>query len=1366
MDSRHWLFNEVYKYYGQNNLPTKIEFGPTGEPIFRVGGSKAKSGHEFKTLREFLDFKEKMGLRRVDVFNVTDPVDKMPSIGPSHYAGIEQTLKKLREAGLTDYHTVERWSVDTAKYESVLKEMIRGGTHYGLPVPDDEKTQILRFFDKKGKEISSSRILSDLEKTGQNIGSLRGVTSKGYTKSLSDLLPKLSKRMKDLMNIQEFSTNGWANAHKVVAFDADVVGPKLPWLQSQLKRAGGLPEDELAKFYSRSVEGLSILNPALADKMGNELVSRAGELRKGLLKELASTTDPQVKLAIQNKLTDTEKLLKTAEDMKRVARKGGRLEGVRIREFLMSDASKELGLSESQMRRLEQGMIKGDVLVPSDWSKTVQQMNQILTKAIPGFKGFDDTVAGLFAMQNITQELGGKAVGKGGLISAKINHAVPIVRADIQSLAAYGKTLYNPDMIERANKEFFDLEFNTIKNTGAISPRYRRALEETAKLETSRMTALQKQNVMRDLGTKDILELENRIVRAKRILGRINAGVPIFEDKTLLREITDSLIDSVRADARHAGEPRFMMPGAYRAHITTMTQAKLGGLMGEKEVLEPGTSIFRNGSIIFSDLDMNELYRAHGGWDLDDLLAQHLRYFEGSDTRKAGFYAINFRSPGGLGELSTMRMDVERSSDDLFEIMARSNSRVRETLDGIVIPANKSMAQREVDFATATRIRSGIRNTIGKIEKEKADLEAKKVVATGRSKSRIEKKIDRKTAALDKLIHTDNYIESQVKQRTRQILDNPSTYFDTVDEDALALAERTAKAAKTGDLGSITNNWAKYWSADADAIKKADIARRFSADSEIMREGDRLQEMMSRWESSSIDDDDLKAVRSMIDDAADSTTVSRFLYNDMVEKGLSPGILGRYSNVKMMSDATIGMLMDMEERGMAVPAHLKGIFRPTEMENIIDLIVQGAAEGSDIQLKDVGQRAMSMVDALAQTAAAGVKLDPLLFQTRMKPYEEAFKFALQDINPDMAFEDVFLDMSKADEAELAYSSRMYKLGQDIEGYAETGQRRLLREAMPTRKEIMATVFDPTEYDEADLMAKHMDDAQMEWDNLRAGLEVSVRDSELIGDVPDEDFWDNLHSKFMRQKFQDNFTSYFEESDKKIVSLERGVTHDRYMGEKAENIFGAFLQRHGSKWGYLADSGDMGKHRSEIEQRLVDRAQGRAVPRRTLWGSDFRTALEAPGLGKQAMAEGDAALTDAIIKPIGKAGDLGNLMRGLGRIPSIKKGLIGAGLLVAGSMLYQTVKQDVPQEELEGMPNMPGGNFYTGDSTIPPQGPPQIASAVPTNGVTYRVNASGNYDPAALSRVVEEATGAPASGQVYNRPRYDPYRESRIINESF
>lgn len=1373
MDAQHWLFNELYKYYGQNNLSAKVEFDTDGNPIFQVGGKEARSGHRFKTLQEFIDFKEKLGLRRVDVFGGTEPISRMPTIGPSHYAGAEHMLRQLRKAGIT-YYTMERWSVDSAKYANVLEEMIRDGVHYGLPVPDDEKTQIFRFFNKAGEEYSSSRILSDLEKAGMNIASLPGITGSGAPRPLEELLPRLSKRLKDLMNVQEFAANGWAHKYPVVAFDATKVVPQLPWIKSQLA-GGAIPANELDDFYKRSVEGLSILNPELVKEMSTTLRSRAMQVETELQAALGKATDPETKLALQNQIIDARKMFKTAKEMGRVAKKGGRLEGVRIREFLMSEeASRSLGLSDDQMARLRLGMIKGDALVPADWSATVTEWNSILKKAVPGFKGFNEKVAGLFAMQNITQEFGGQGVGReAGLISGKINHAVPIVRSDIQSMAAYGRVLYDHDAIEKTNKAFIDEEFKIIEKTKRISPKYERALREISKLETSRMTSLQKQGIMRELGTRDILELENRIVRAKRILARLDAGVPIFEDKTLLREITEGILDTIRPDSLHAGEPRFIMPNAYRAHITTRTMAILDGLMDQNEELARNTAIFRGDSIIFGDVEMHERYRAHGGWDLDDLLAQHLRYFEGSDTRAAGFYAVNFRSPGGLGELSTMKMDLARSSEDIFGIISKSNVEVKNALGQIVIPKSKKLEERVVDFEEARRIRKTIRDNIDAIEVEKEKLIADKKKAGRKRKGRIDRKLGYKNSVQEKLLDAEAAIDNQIKGRIAGILNDPTKFFTGISQGDLEVAEETARAAKTGDLGSLTKGWAKYWTDDADALKKAavvnmsDMVHKTGAYPEIIEEAGRLQEMLTRWESAMPDEDEMARISSLIDDADDATEVSKFLYRDMVEKGTSPGILGRYSNAKMMADDTVNMLMEMEKRGMNVPSHLKGIFRPTEMEEIIDLIVQGVAQGSSVQLKDVGQRAMSMVDSLAQVAAAGVKLDPRLFETRMKPYQAAFKYALNEINPDIAFDDVFLNMDDAAEAELASSARKYRLGENILGHGESSQRRLLREASTTRKEIMETLFEPKHYDEADAIAIHLKEAQEEWDRLRMGLEATMQDSPMFGYVPGEDFWDVRKSEFMHQKFQDKFLSYFDKVEKR-VSLERGAEFkpDLRMGDDAQNIFGAFLQRHGARYGYLADGGDMGNYRSEIEQRLVDQAQGKEPPRVSIWASDFRDRSGAPGTGKQAVAEADAALSSTISRPIGKASDLKKLLKGLTEIPKVKKGLIGAGLLVAGSMLYQSVKQDVPQEELEGMPNMPGGNFYTGDSTIPPQGPPQVPGAVPTNGVTYRVNASGNYDPAALSRAVEQATGAPASGQIYSRPRYDPYKESRIIDESF
>lgn len=112
-------------------------------------------------------------------------------------------------------------------------------------------------------------------------------------------------------------------------------------------------------------------------------------------------------------------------------------------------------------------------------------------------------------------------------------------------------------------------------------------------------------------------------------------------------------------------------------------------------------------------------------------------------------------------------------------------------------------------------------------------------------------------------------------------------------------------------------------------------------------------------------------------------------------------------------------------------------------------------------------------------------------------------------------------------------------------------------------------------------------------------------------------------------------------------------------------------------------------------------------------------------------------------------------------PSVQKAAIGAGLLIAGSFLYQN-KKDRTAEDAAGPPLLPGGSAYEEGYPSPNVSMPQVAGGGYSSGMSYKVSLYGSREEVErFQQAASGVTNGSVNSTMYNRipsVTSDPYQQ--------
>jgi len=112
-------------------------------------------------------------------------------------------------------------------------------------------------------------------------------------------------------------------------------------------------------------------------------------------------------------------------------------------------------------------------------------------------------------------------------------------------------------------------------------------------------------------------------------------------------------------------------------------------------------------------------------------------------------------------------------------------------------------------------------------------------------------------------------------------------------------------------------------------------------------------------------------------------------------------------------------------------------------------------------------------------------------------------------------------------------------------------------------------------------------------------------------------------------------------------------------------------------------------------------------------------------------------------------------------PSVQKTAIAAGLLIAGSFLYQN-KKDKTTEDAAGPPLLPGGSAYEQGYPTSNVSVPQIGGQASASGMSYKVSLYGSrQDVERFQQAASGLTNGPINSTMYNRipsVTSDPYQQ--------
>lgn len=485
------------------------------------------------------------------------------------------------------------------------------------------------------------------------------------------------------------------------------------------------------------------------------------------------------------------------------------------------------------------------------------------------------------------------------------------------------------------------------------------------------------------------------------------------------------------------------------------------------------------------------------------------------------------------------------------------------------------------------------------------------------------------------------------------------------------------------------------------------------------------------------------------------TPVSRQAFEAANRAEQTKHALGSYSMLREWVDQ---IARQVEDQGLPI----SGSVMPFKQETVIDLLVQGAYKNIGLDPDAVNRRTYAMLASISDMVANdGLKLDPARLQGLRsaglhRPLTQMLKSRGIDISTvaDDTGEDLATIMTRASQMQKE-NRRKYK-GLFSEAYSE----------IPEYDFIDRHFFSERALSDAQTLSDAFNSG---WDSAKMGIGVFTPEEQIdmFGELLEPDM-DHFMVNSARTEMRKALASMFEQnSSGKLI-----------MGSRAKEALGAYMQKHGTA-GTKEARALLGQelsdatlqtlihfakiHPNSDSARLL--AQMDMKSTRPITQEQVLTGIDdfAPGSQQQAMGAKAYAHAKGVIdnikgpqgwKVLGDGGMIASLMDK----PIFKRGAIAAGLLAGGSVLYRKLTDRSP-EDMQGPPMLPGGGFY---EDMPQTPAPQVGNQyVPPNtgGVTYRIQARGNFSPNELAQQAQLISGGSVTGSSYSAPRYGFKKQS-------
>lgn len=623
-----------------------------GTPSYRVGGKR------FASLKDAVNYKNTAGISVVETFtpgkvgvDYATTAAGIPSGDQVH----EVMRNYARRAKMKIHlHHLKQEDMDPGNLEKILEGFtdpktgkLQGYLNVG------KSSTFEQWEDKTGKLLTSEQIIKKQKKFGT------------VEKIFDGKIGSIAKRHKMDTRTAEL-TKTFDRRLTVGVYD-----PKT------FLRGSGLSgmDDISGQMAKMSQDGISLLNPEIIDEIRkskmayrDDLIKAKGKLSKGS-QEYANLS------------SEIKKVSSKISELRGVSTNGG-LYNIRADIFDVAASSHYSGKLKDSMENLS-GQLKGNVLVvPKRKSMTGQSMWEVAQ----GERGFDPKrrIDILTTAESIAQNKG-EAVRGALHESTVLLDARKLIRdswLDTQSWSAHPE-LFDTRRMQRATLDAFQKQADEIVTTGQLPQGMINAFREAVEKKT-------------DLVGKTSASTQ----QAKAILEFVEAGGDLNQNPRMM-ELALGSMSAFYADGKNADRARFLVPNMVRHEVADFASLK-STLLGTESLpalnnLKRGTiTLDKTGGFGLHNKDVAKFHEAFGGFDLDDMLAAHVRY-----DKDAGEYMLAMtRQPTTHGEIASFKFG---EFDELAQQVLLKHDESYDFLDQI--RGHDIAAERQVGGLERQRIK-------------------------------------------------------------------------------------------------------------------------------------------------------------------------------------------------------------------------------------------------------------------------------------------------------------------------------------------------------------------------------------------------------------------------------------------------------------------------------------------------------------------------------------------------------------------------------------------------------------------------------------------------------------------------------------
>lgn len=1335
-----------------------------GSDRFRVNPLKGTGGQSvFSTLSEAMLEARTSSFQTFDELQGGVLTSARGRYGGQYYGFLEELSRRLT-ASYGSSARLMRISVgtDEAGLRYVERQMARGG----IAIPDDDNTVVLRLMKSGTQDMSFDEITEFMNRQfGMTI----------------DDVGKVFKRMKQMTNVRQMQQFR-DQSYKVGVFSPERMMAELGDLTID-----SIADDSMARI---ATEGMSVINPEVARGIRDSLTQRANDLR-----------------AMDNwrdHMGEIRGIEHSIKEINRAMRQGGRFNmrmlGVDVAEVgsgindsivtkwfnnQVADGRADLfGLSNIELKHIMleemKGQIKGDVMIGrgADFRKGGK------------FFGYDL----ITSVHNVKKEL---QMSKGAFITLDGHPYADEVFTDAQTLAQLGRTgAFSVDDLMRSTQGYFEESAEAIVERGEIPQGFLKYLQDLAAGglplpdDPARAQAMLNQQAF-----------------AQYMTQRYEAGIPVNQDPGDAR----MLLNSLRAflDDK-SGRPHLLIPDARRGKITTaFTTSQMGAQVDVQPVVGRGMIAWDTAtqSWVMNDIDAGIVFRALGGYDLDDTLVSMLRYDDASNTLRV----LGFRQPNAMGEHVTFGIDA--ADDYVLQMLSKkgqSNAVAIEELNQQI----KDLRRAQV--AEVGRLRDQA-STYRRSEIASDNIPGNRAYILEQYKNQIRDTRDEYESLIRSVQDDIKVHKETIRLSTRELVEGG--YFERLNFKTAGLDNRSFQMVDKLLTEEIMRR------REAGMLTGTNVSREVAA--EILNDviGGYSKGVKGLHPA-------FEMLEPIIDEGGEGAgrLTAETIVSRMKTLVSTAGELGKYSNARMIADALVS-------ENPAYFMHHPGTFKVTTQESVIDMLISGMRatiggapsdeavqklttemleqagyHGARIFAETGGTRGLDM--ALARRRAGSVEARAAVLRGIRRFEAEAPESAKsltrvfdprRGIGPfgDMQnsyFDEFFAnqkylqeymaDYVKAETQAMHYPASIMKRGLAEDEVTEAA-RRFLDKYLGLRSQTEAIAkqrvtlqgFELAEdviAEEIGRESKRILHAEMlaevrSW--LEPGEEIGPKVYERLAEAMRL----SVSEAGYRTRATANVFSMVTGEDVSIGLLKNAtVLWAERTAEgitKSESIITTGIDDVVDSLGRMRrtvhatgdildetltarDLDEVISHIGGLDAREAEALAGggfggdgggRVPPGGDDFFDDFGDEFGGFGDDRAARASADYDTSGRVINRF-KRINLGDI-RGLFSDPLVRKGSFVAAGAVAFSFLYQATKDRSP-EDFAGPPLLPGGSYYASPE-MGPQDPALYQYSGPQDGgITWKVFATNVRDFPTFRQQLGAISNAPTSGTIYQAPSFN------------